>query len=209
MRVVCISDTHGDHHRLQVPGGDVLVHAGDWSLTGSPADAHAFGAWLGMQPHKHKVIIAGNHDESLHNPIDRDEALSQLWGVHYLEDDSVELDGTTFFGSPWTRRFGDWAFMKPQSEMAAVWAAVPDEADVLITHSPPFGIFDRMADGLPIGCPDMAPMLDRVQPRLHVFGHCHYMGGSVSRPRNGTVFVNAAMLHENYIDMREPVVVEL
>jgi 3',5'-cyclic AMP phosphodiesterase CpdA len=34
MRIVAISDTHGSHRSLQIPDGDVLVHAGDCTRYG-------------------------------------------------------------------------------------------------------------------------------------------------------------------------------
>jgi 3',5'-cyclic AMP phosphodiesterase CpdA len=63
VRIVCISDTHGQHARLSVPDGDVLVHAGDFMAFGdAPKEVVDFNHWLGKQPHRFKVVIAGNHD---------------------------------------------------------------------------------------------------------------------------------------------------
>lgn len=62
VRIVCISDTHGMHRRLRIPPGDVLVHAGDITMGGEKAVMLDFDKWLGELPHKHKVVICGNHD---------------------------------------------------------------------------------------------------------------------------------------------------
>jgi hypothetical protein len=63
VRIVCISDTHGQHAKLGVPAGDVLVHAGDFMAFGdAPKEVVDFNHWLGKQPHRFKVVIAGNHD---------------------------------------------------------------------------------------------------------------------------------------------------
>ncbi|MBV8136093.1 MAG: metallophosphoesterase, partial [Deltaproteobacteria bacterium] len=60
MRIVCISDTHGQHAKLSVPDGDVLIHAGDFMAFGDrPKEIVDFNQWLGKQPHRHKVVIAG------------------------------------------------------------------------------------------------------------------------------------------------------
>ena len=61
-RVVCISDTHGQHTPLDVPNGDVLVFAGDACSAGTPGEWAAFCRWLGDLPHAHKVVVPGNHD---------------------------------------------------------------------------------------------------------------------------------------------------
>lgn len=67
IRIVCISDTHSRHgNMLQLPPGDVLIHAGDFTNTGSRRDTEEFVAWMDAQPYKHKIFIAGNHDTSLH-----------------------------------------------------------------------------------------------------------------------------------------------
>jgi len=63
MRVVCVSDTHSMHRTLgTIPDGDVLVHAGDFTQTGTLAEVQDFCSWLGSLPHEHKIVIAGNHE---------------------------------------------------------------------------------------------------------------------------------------------------
>jgi 3',5'-cyclic AMP phosphodiesterase CpdA len=63
VRIICISDTHGQHAGLRVPDGDILIHAGDFMTYGNaPREIIDFNAWLGRQPHTHKIVIAGNHD---------------------------------------------------------------------------------------------------------------------------------------------------
>ena len=63
MRLVCISDTHGQHNKMPpIPEGDVLVHAGDCTGSGTLPQIDAFTKWLGALPHAHKILIAGNHD---------------------------------------------------------------------------------------------------------------------------------------------------
>lgn len=68
VRIVCISDTHGMHGRLKVPPGDVLVHAGDLTNTGEKEQVHALERWLTFLPFEEKIVIAGNHDVTLHGP---------------------------------------------------------------------------------------------------------------------------------------------
>jgi predicted phosphohydrolase len=103
MRLVLISDTHQRHDRLVVPDGDVLVHAGDFSTRGGVEEVARFNAWLGTLPHKHKVVIAGNHDFL----FEREPVLarSMLTNATYLEDSGVTIEGVRFWGSPWQPRF--------------------------------------------------------------------------------------------------------
>ena len=107
-RVVCLSDTHGLHRRMpEIPDGDVLIHAGDF--LGLRRDLSDFNDWLGELPHRHKIVIAGNHDSLLQESPEL--ALPALSNAIYLQDSGVELEGLRFWGSPWTPTFMNWWFM--------------------------------------------------------------------------------------------------
>lgn len=51
-----------------MPDGDVFLHAGDFTKCGSAAEVQEFDQWLAALPHKHKIVIAGNHELSF-DPI--------------------------------------------------------------------------------------------------------------------------------------------
>lgn len=112
--VVCISDTHNANARCgPLPDGDILIHAGDSTQSGSLAELQAAIAWLRSQPHRHKIMVAGNHDILLDPARDYDHPHPKLavddidgrirrrrqrneeraridWGdIHYLCDSSV------------------------------------------------------------------------------------------------------------------------
>ena len=64
-RIVCISDTHSRYH-FALPAGDILVHAGDFTLTGEQVEIEKFLACLkSLTQYRLKIIIAGNHDLTL------------------------------------------------------------------------------------------------------------------------------------------------
>lgn len=188
MRIVFVSDTHGRHQHTRVPDGDVLVHAGDVTLDGSLEGVEDFDRWLGTLPHKHKVVIAGNHDECFQHQADR--ARERITNAIYLEDSACEVAGLKFYGSPWTPLFFDWSFMLPEVELAQKWAAIPTGLDVLITHGPPHGILDWTNRGEHAGSLSLLHRVHEVKPRFHVFGHIHEAAGRLDTP--DTIFVNAA-----------------
>ncbi|KAK1768158.1 Metallo-dependent phosphatase-like protein [Phialemonium atrogriseum] len=175
--VVCISDTHNSQPHL--PDGDVLIHAGDLTQSGSPEELHAALAWLAAQPHPHKIVVAGNHDLLLDPQRDFDggQAAARAlldWGdVVYLRDSAATVvcaNGRRLrvYGSPRSARHGNWAFQYPREE--DVWAGVvPGGVDVLVTHGPPRAHLDSLG----LGCRHLLRELWRVQPALHVFGHVH------------------------------------
>lgn len=205
MRVVCLSDTHGLHGRISVPDGDLLVHAGDVSKRGTPAQIKEFAAWFAAQPHRHKVMIAGNHDfafEAL------DEARDWIVDAHYLQDEGITLDGVRIWGSPWQPWFHDWAFNLHRGEaLREVWAKIPDDTDVLLTHGPPRGILDTTFRGEDVGCDDLLEAVARVRPALHVFGHIHEAYGQLQRGE--TTFVNASCCTLRHDPSQTPIVIEL
>ena len=66
LKIVCMSDTHGLHRGLDVPGGDLLIHAGDISpLSEERSKILDFNSWLGDFPYTFKCLVPGNHDHIL------------------------------------------------------------------------------------------------------------------------------------------------
>lgn len=64
--IVCISDTHELHRELDIPAGDLLLHAGDFTMFSRSLKAiEDFNDWLGEHSHLHTIVIPGNHDSFL------------------------------------------------------------------------------------------------------------------------------------------------
>lgn len=178
MRIVAVADTHCFQDDLgEIPEGDVFVHAGDMLRRGSLDELVAVASWIRALPHRHKIVVAGNHDVCFQRQ--RARALELLGPeVHYLEDALVELDGVRFWGAPWQPEFNDWAFNLPRGEaLAEKWSLVPSGVDVLVTHGPPLHHGDRTEVHGRQGCEALHEALKRIRPRLHLFGHIHEDGG--------------------------------
>lgn len=187
LRLVLISDTHGKYRKLQLPDGDVLIHAGDITRRGRLQELLDFNEWLASLNFAHKLIIAGNHDFI----CEQAPAASLLTSGTYLQDSGVEIEGWRFWGSPWHPKFSHWAFNLERGEpLRQKWALIPDDTDVLITHTPPKGIGDRVFFGAHVGCEELSEALKRLKLSLHVFGHIHEARG-VYRV-NGTTLINAS-----------------
>jgi len=176
VRIVAVADTHLFHGDLDVPDGDLFVHAGDLCRGGDLEELRAAAEWIASLPHRHKVIVAGNHDWAfVYEPAGARIAMA---GMHYLQDSEITIEGLRVYGSPWQPAFHDWAFNLPRgSALAHVWAKIPHGIDVLVTHSPPAGFGDRSPVGGRAGCDDLLARLSVVRPRLHLFGHIHQDGG--------------------------------
>lgn len=173
-----MADTHLYHRELVVPDGDVLIHAGDLCRGGQLRELAIALDWLGELPHREKLVVAGNHDWAF---LRERESAKRLLPprVSYLEDSAVSLRGVRFWGSPWQPEFCDWAFNLPRgAALAQVWARMPEDTNVLITHGPPAGIGDAVSVARREGCADLLARVRGVRPALHVFGHIHEDGGA-------------------------------
>jgi Icc-related predicted phosphoesterase len=211
MRLVLISDTHNWHRTMaRPPEGDVLIHAGDLTDQGTLEEIAAFFEWFGALPHRHKIVIAGNHDFAFEKTPAEAEALVPS-GVTYLRDSGVEIQGFKLWGSPWQPWYYDWAFNLPRGEeIARKWALIPEETAVLVTHGPPHGVLDQAVEGPPgrPGCEALAArvaLLPRL--RLHVFGHIHEGYGQVMK--GDCTFVNACTCDIDYRPRNPAVVVDI
>ena len=208
MKCVAISDTHGLHGEVevQVPDGDVLIHAGDSLRCGSLEELEGLNEWFGTLPHAHKILIAGNHDWCFENIPE--EARALVTNAVYLQDEAVTLDGVKFYGAPWQPWFLDWAFnLQRGEEIREKWNLIPEDTDVLITHGPPAGILDHVPRDEHVGCQDLLDAVLRIKPQAHVFGHIHE--GHGEEFVNGTHFINASTCTPRYLPWNPPVVFDL
>jgi Icc-related predicted phosphoesterase len=180
VRVAAISDLHG--FLPEIPACDVLLIAGDVC----PVDDHGldhqrawlegpFTGWLRELDAGAIVGVAGNHDFI----AQAEPKLMRRLPWTYLYDETAELDGLRVHGSPWTPTFMNWAFMQDDADLATVWAQIPGDVDILVTHGPPFGYGDLAVHGLHCGSETLLrrlPQLGRL--KLHAFGHIHEAGGA-------------------------------
>ena len=203
IRLVAISDTHGLHRHLTIPDGDILVHAGDITGHGQVEQVADFNEWLGTLPHRHKLVIAGNHDFCFEDqPV---ETAALLTNCIYLFDEAITLDGLYFYGTPWQPWFFDWAFnLRRGSEIRAKWELIPPETDVLITHGPPLGYGDLTSRGEYVGCADLLESVRQKRPKLHIFGHIHEGYGMTHNQH--TTFINASSCTLQYQPAQRPIV---
>lgn len=206
VKVVCISDTHDQ--TVPVPSGDILIHAGDLTNSGTAEDVQKQVDWLALLPHPVKIVVAGNHD-SWFDPSSRDAEdvktgkAVDLRDLIYLEGETTiqEVKGRkiSIFGAPDIPKIGPESFAFQYTDATQPWySRVHPSTDILITHTPPRAHLDLL-----LGCPHLLREIWRVRPRLHVFGHVHYGFGTepvhfddcqaayerlLSRPARGFVY---------------------
>jgi Icc-related predicted phosphoesterase len=203
MRIVLLSDTHGLHGQLTVPPGDLLIYAGDSGRHGTLEELRAFNDFFGRLPHPHKIFVAGNRDYSFERQPE--ESRKILTNAVYLQDEEISVDGVRIYGSPWQPPFMNTAFNLPRGEpLRKKWALIPDNIDILVTHTPPYGIGDRTSQGESVGCRDLLEAVRRIKPRLHVFGHVHEGYGQYNE--GGILYINASMTDASMQFAHQPII---
>lgn len=218
LKIDCISDLHGNYPQLE--GGDLLLIAGDLTSRDLQKEMNFFFEWIGKQNYRKKIFIGGNHDNMLQQLGDdvmlyaREVVGLREEMAEYLCDTGTEFEGLKIWGSPWTSQFPGinpncCAFTRPYLvDLKDRWDLIPDDVDILITHGPPFSILDRVAVEFDASVGDiqlLETLEKRINPKVHVFGHIHEMGGQkiiYKRPgygsENHTTCVNASVVDERY-----------
>lgn len=213
-RITCISDSHTKHDHLidNLPGGDILIHAGDLSSTGRPHEIESFCKWFDkIDNYDDKIFIAGNHDFLFENhPAQAAQIVNSYKWITYLQDTAYSLGPVLgrmikIYGSPWQPEFYNWAFNLPHNEIELEknWAAIPEDTDILITHGPPHGTLDKVIGQFEnLGCQKLTERLKVLKPKIHIFGHIHsgrgyYFDGT-------THYFNASVLDERYDYQYQP-----
>lgn len=218
MRILHLSDTHGCHRRLlDLPEADVVVHSGDFCMVGSEQEAIDFLNWFCDLSYSHKIFICGNHDDCLYGA--NIDGLDD--NVHYLCNSGIEIDGLKFYGVPMF--MGDCI----TDRQSRNYARIPKDTDILITHSPAYGILDY-DDGINYGSEEILERLTALhQLKAHLFGHIHTQHGmderlpaaenlderhlaadALSRVTK-IIFSNGAIMNSDYTNLQTPNMIEI
>jgi len=213
MKILHISDTHTYHGLLTMPDGiDMIIFSGDCSNPRDPynnePEVRAFIDWFGGLPIKNKLFVAGNHDTSIERGLVTKSDFNDC-GIHYLENETIEIEGLKIFGSPYTPQFGQWAFMKARHKLDRIWkGAIEDDTHIIVVHGPPKGILDSSYDrkNLIENCGDKSLMnrVMEVNPKLMLFGHIHNCkdilnAGTRTIPGLDTIFSNGSVVTDGKV----------
>lgn len=221
---VVVSDTHSKHDYLNLPAGDVLLHCGDFTMYSSLDEVKKFSQWISSLPYRYKIVIAGNHEfafdvkregdwqgylagrkgfPKVGQMIDFAAIRNALTGCIYLEDSGVDIEGYRIYGTPYQAKYSNSAFQRDKFELDTYWKLIPNDTDILMTHSPPYDFCDEGKKGVLCGCPDLRKHVQqRIKPKYHVFGHIHE-GAGWAKDAN-TKYINAAFCAPGYKPINEP-----
>lgn len=226
MRVVATSDFHGT--LPEIPECDLLLIGGDvcpvWNHDRQfQADwlRGEFSEWLNAQPASEKVWVAGNHDFVLQDwaTSKSRHKIDGLAGI-YLNNESVVLDsGLKVWGSPYSNKFGGWAFMKNEFELGAMWRNIPRDTDIIVVHGPPYGFGDEVPGKVwkgsawtseRVGSTSLANQLFYdvwENLKLVTFGHIHEGYGQYEM--KNIRMLNTSLMNDEYKPVNPPIELEL
>lgn len=74
----------------------MLIHAGDLSWNGTEEEIVDFIEWFGALNYRHKIFIAGNHDDCL-NGVSIE---GMPHNCYYLCNSGIEIEGVKIWGIP-------------------------------------------------------------------------------------------------------------
>jgi Icc-related predicted phosphoesterase len=203
MRIVAMSDTHGYHEKVEVTECDLLLHAGDFSWKGQWSEVEPFLEWFAKQPAKHKVLIPGNHEVMMSKAPGLLRMKCKELGIHFLINEHVVIDGKKIFGSPYSVRFGNWAYGLEDNKLQEIWNMIEPDTNIILVHGPPKGILDRTNSGENAGSETLYKTIQGLlNLQLVVCGHIHEDRGCVS---DGNVtYINAAICGIPYNNLTTP-----
>ncbi|KAK0395307.1 hypothetical protein QR680_001218 [Steinernema hermaphroditum] len=237
VRFVCVACTHGAVlDPSQIPLGDVLLIAGDFTSCGLPKEVKAFNENLGHLKHPFKIVIGGNHectfDDAFLKSSGKDSGEAKelalkhallaalnsskvsspktlLTNGIYLQDSMIELFGLRIYGTPWQPRMDNWAFNLERGQpLLDKWNQIPVGVDVLLTHTPPLGHGDLLLTGMRAGCVELLnSVTKRIRPKYHVFGHIHEGYGCTSD--GYTKFINCCLTNHRLEVVNSPVIFDI
>lgn len=222
MKVIAISDQHA---RLPtIPPCDLLIVAGDLcpdvigglsARTDPRQQWHWFlNSWLPwryQQPVADCLVTWGNHDycgpaHTYYSCVSRDGKRTIV-----VCDGLITVGGLRVYLTPWSNQFMTWAFMKEPTQLAEVYAAIPADVDILVSHQPPHGSGDgvrfldlasRSEGEQHLGSVELRDAILRVRPKVVVCGHIH--AGHGRHDCDGIPVYNVSLVNEQYQLVHQP-----
>lgn len=189
MKIAAFSDCHWLYNDiLEFPEADICIFAGDWCGSGYYfQETIDFVSWFKKLPYKYKIAVPGNHDRicQLNEQVCKD--LFKQADAHLLIDEKIDIHGLSIYGSPWSPFFNNWAYMLPEEQLKWKFKYIPDNLDILVTHTPPKGICDPNN----YGSEALRKRLNDINPKIHIFGHNH--GGYGYTETINTKFYNVSV----------------
>ncbi|XP_070528242.1 UPF0046 protein C25E10.12 isoform X5 [Cardiocondyla obscurior] len=190
LRVVCMSDTHSltPFIKFDVPAGDVFIHAGDFTKCGSLQEVIEFNNWIGNLPHKHKIVIAGNHELSF------DPTFTHPFSVH-TSGDHQKHTGTSILDDIPTLGHGDLCCTGVRAGCVELLSTVQNRV------KPKYHVFGHIHEGM---------MNINVMETSYLILNVSFLFIGYGISSDGKIiYINASTCDLNYLPSNPPIVFDI
>jgi Icc-related predicted phosphoesterase len=214
LKIACISDTHMHHNKIVMPKCDMIIHAGDFTYRGEDDEVSRFLKWYEKQQADYKILILGNHEVGLsRKPFQEIKQIVNDHGIVLLHNTHFQLGDIKIYGSPYSHRFGSWAYGATEQELDAMYNLIDPDCDIIVTHGPAKGRLDLCPNGS-VGSIALSSWIQSVphKLKLHVTGHIHESRGTAIHKASNYNYltVNAGICGIPYTDIVvNPITVEI
>ena len=225
MKIVGISDLHGQLSGYTIPEADILCICGDISPLKFQFNIPSMDGWFKKrfipwcqeQPVEQVYLIAGNHDNFLENRHYTIHKYLMGTKINYIEDslcEYVDDNGKIWkiWGTPWCHIFGNWPFMRSPEFETEKFSLIPEDIDILLTHDAAYGRNDQCFEGRTpnkhIGNVELANRLNEISPKIHLTGHLHSSQHKIIE-YNSTKTACVSLLDENYNLSYKPLLIDV
>ena len=206
VRIVHISDTHNKltaspskspDHRSQkgsekgpsngflLPEASVMVHSGNFTVTGTEEEFGMFEEWLASITSLYpvRIVVLGSKDVKVFGMQWAKYKSMLPSATHVLCHEGVTVQGLRFFGCGWHPGIKSNGTIRPGQPMSTSlrYEEIPvTNVDILVTHGPSLGCLDK-APGVREnwGSKELSEAIDRLEPSVHLHGHIKEARGFV------------------------------
>lgn len=226
IKICSISDLHGYLPKIEpcelvlICGDIVGLHAQRYPKSCKEWYIDWFKPWVNELPCDKVLFIPGNHEVGMEG---HEEEYKKLFGPHnkatVLFHESYEYlgsDGKTYkiFGTPYCKIFGNWAYMRPNSDLKEKFSEIPEGLDILLTHDVAYGYADQSLQDIGYGTDthfgtvELRDAILEKKPKLHLSGHIHTADHNPIMIGD-TKHYNVSYLDEKYTPTFEPLYLDI
>ena len=226
MKVCVTSDLHG--YLPEIEPCELLLICGDivslkhqrYSKSCKQWYTKVFQPWIDSLPCDKVLFIPGNHEvgveghedeyRKLFSPTNKATILLHDY-YEYLSNDGIVYK---IFGTPYCKIFGNWAFMRTNSDLKEKFSEIPEGLDILLTHDVAYGYADQSLQDIGygtnthFGTVELRDAILEKKPKFHLSGHIHTANHNLIMIGD-TKHYNVSYVDETYIPTFKPLYIEI
>ena len=226
MKVCVTSDLHG--YLPEIEPCELLLICGDivslkhqrYSKSCKQWYTKVFQPWIDSLPCDKVLFIPGNHEvgveghedeyRKLFSPTNKATILLHDY-YEYLSNDGIVYK---IFGTPYCKIFGNWAFMRTNSDLKEKFSEITEGLDILLTHDVAYGYADQSLQDIGYGTDthfgtvELRDAILEKKPKYHFSGHIHTADHNLIMIGD-TKHYNVSYLDERYTPAFKPLYLDI